>query len=223
MPELKALIFDLDGVIADTVGLHYRAWKQLFDELHVDFSRADMDRFRGIHQRQILQTYAPNLGEAQMAVCLAQKDAHYKQMLADERDQILHAPAIRLLHDARAHGLKIGLASSSISARHVLQITGIAPLFDAVADGSTVCRPKPAPDIFVWVAGALGVSPPEVAVIEDGRAGVEAARIAGMFVVGIDVNDSPYPPHLNLTLDTLDFAMLADSFGHGSLIDTRSL
>jgi beta-phosphoglucomutase-like phosphatase (HAD superfamily) len=92
-------------------------------------------------------------------------------------------------------------------------------LFDALADGHTVCRSKPAPDIFVWVAGALGVSPRDAVVIEDGGAGIEGARTAGMFTVGLDIEtDRPlaYPPHLYLTMNTLNFETIAAHYGHQS-------
>jgi beta-phosphoglucomutase len=72
-----------------------------------------------------------------------------------------------------------------MTARAVLQKTGLLDYMDAIADGSTVARSKPAPDIFVWVAGALRVRPHQAIAIEDSRAGIEAARTAGMFVVGV--------------------------------------
>jgi beta-phosphoglucomutase-like phosphatase (HAD superfamily) len=107
--------------------------------------------------------------------------------------------------------LKIGLASSSINTRHVLEIVHLQHLFDAIADGTTVCCSKPAPDIFVWVAGALGLHPSEIAVVEDGAAGVEGARLASMFVVGIGVENAV--PHVNLTMDTLSFEAVIACYG----------
>ncbi len=202
--ELKGFIFDLDGVIVNTVDLHYHAWQQMFAELDISYDHADRDRFRGVHQRQILLAKARGLSEAQIVYYLARKDSTYRRLLAEARDDILHAPVLALLHEAKAHRLRLGLASSSTNAHHVLDIVGLRPLFDAIADGSTVCRNKPAPDIFVWVAGALDLNPEAIVVVEDGGAGVEAARTAGMFTVGIDVATA----HLNVTLQTLDFSAI---------------
>ncbi len=207
--QLKAFIFDLDGVVVNTVELHFRAWQQVFADLDIPFSRADMDRFRGIHQREILLTYVHGLAEAQIAEYLARKDEYYRALLSEAREKILHEPVVNLLRDVKAHDLKVGLASSSVSARYVLEIVHLIRLFDAIADGATVRRPKPAPDIFVWVAGALGLHPGEIVVVEDGSAGVQGARNAGMFVVGVNVPDRPIAPHLNVSLAQLDFEQIA--------------
>lgn len=210
--ELKALIFDLDGVIVNTVDLHYQAWKHLFDELAIPFDRQQMEQFRGVHQRDILLTLTENLSEAQIARALARKSDLYQQALQTAAPEILNQPAITLLHAAKAQGLKIGLASSSTHAWQVLTLVDLLDQFDAIADGSTVCRSKPAPDIFVWVAGALGLRPPQIAVIEDGVAGIEGARTAGMFAVGLNVAPSRLPPHLNLSPSDLRLEVIRDQF-----------
>jgi beta-phosphoglucomutase len=216
MKTLKALIFDLDGVIVNTVDLHYRAWWQVFSEIGVDFRREDMERLRGIHRRQILESVADGyrFSETETADFLLRKDDLYKQFLREVRVDILHVPVVTLLHEGKAHGLKIGLASSSINAHHVLEIVQLRHLFDAAADGNTVCRSKPAPDIFVWTAGALGVTPREVVVVEDGSAGVQGALSAGMFVVGIDVAEPA--PHLNVAMSDLRFDQIAAAYARGS-------
>jgi len=210
MPQLKALIFDLDGVLVNTVDLHYRAWRQLFAELGVAFEPSDMDRLRGVHRRQILLSCVGGLSEAQIEAYLARKDALYKRNLHDaDEAAILQTPVIDVLRAGKACGLKIGLASSSVNAHYVLERLRLKPLFDAIADGATVCRSKPAPDIFVWVAGALNVSPEECAVIEDGSAGIQAARAAGMFVVGLDVPDGA---HLGVALRDVRFEDIANAY-----------
>jgi beta-phosphoglucomutase len=79
----------------------------------------------------------------------------------------------------------LAVASSSYNARAVLEKLGLTSRFDVVADGPTVARAKPFPDIFVWAAGALRVHPSECIVFEDAEAGVIAGRDAGMVVVGV--------------------------------------
>jgi beta-phosphoglucomutase len=209
---LKGFIFDLDGVIVNTVDLHYHAWKCVFDELDVPFDQRAMDRFRGVHQRQILLSLAADLSEAQVSLYLAQKGSFYQQALLEAAPRILNTPVVNLLYAAKAHGLKVGLASSSINARLVLTLVHLIDQFDAIADGTTVCRSKPAPDIFVWVAGALNINPAEIVVVEDGVAGIEAAQTAGMFAVGINVADSLYQPNINCAMDDLSFEMIHTQF-----------
>ena len=209
---LKGFIFDLDGVIVNTVDLHYRAWKTLFDELGIPFDRQMMDHFRGVHQRDIMLSLAEGLEETQVSLFLARKKSLYQQALLDAASSILNMPVVNLVHEAKAHGLKVGLASSSINARFVLTLVHLLDQFDAIADGATVCRSKPAPDIFVWVAGALGLHPAEIVVVEDGAAGIEAARTAGMFAVSIDVAESDCPPHINFAMDELSFEFILMHF-----------
>jgi beta-phosphoglucomutase-like phosphatase (HAD superfamily) len=152
----RAFIFDLDGVVVNTVDLHYRAWKHLFDDLGIPFTRRDMDKMRGVHRRDIILKYTSGLNEAQIAACMVQKDTLYKRALAEASREIAHAPVVELIHEAKRRGVRVGLASSSVNARIVLDRVGLLSIFDALADGNTVSRSKPAPDIFVWVAGALG-------------------------------------------------------------------
>jgi kojibiose phosphorylase len=79
----------------------------------------------------------------------------------------------------------LGLASASKNARDVIKNLGIAELMDAIGDGNSVSNPKPAPDLFVWVAGRLDVPPVQGAVFEDAEAGIEAALAGGMYAVGL--------------------------------------
>jgi beta-phosphoglucomutase len=211
----RAFIFDLDGVVVNTVDLHYSAWKHLFDDLGVPFTHRDMNQIRGVHRRDILLQYTSGLNEAQIAACMAQKDTLYKRALAEASREIAHAPVVELIHEAKRRGVRVGLASSSVNARIVLDRVGLLAVFDALADGNTVSRSKPAPDIFVWVAGALGVSPAESVVFEDGSAGIEGARTAGMYVVGLDVEtDRPLvlPPHLSLSMSEVRFETVAAQY-----------
>jgi kojibiose phosphorylase len=89
------------------------------------------------------------------------------------------------LQDSRQHRIALGLASASKNTREVINRLGIANLMDAIGDGYSVSNTKPAPDLFIWVAGRLGVSPAQTVVFEDAEAGIDAALAGGMFAVGI--------------------------------------
>jgi HAD superfamily hydrolase (TIGR01509 family) len=102
----------------------------------------------------------------------------------------------RFIAEARALGIRIGLGSASKNARDVLHNLAIAEQFDAVGDGYSVSRSKPAPDLFVWVAGRLDVPPAEAVVFEDAEAGIEAALTAGMYAVGIGPAERVGAAHL---------------------------
>jgi HAD superfamily hydrolase (TIGR01509 family) len=99
--------------------------------------------------------------------------------------------SVRYVRAVRAAGLRTAVVSSSANTADVLEVTGLAPLFDARVDGLVIreqgLRGKPAPDSFLAGAAALGAGPPEAAVFEDAVSGVEAGRAGGFAdVVGVD-------------------------------------
>ncbi|PJF36768.1 MAG: beta-phosphoglucomutase [Candidatus Thermofonsia Clade 1 bacterium] len=187
MPQISAFIFDLDGVITDTAEYHYRAWKRLADEEGLPFSREDNEALRGVSRRESLLRLLKGkvLPEAQMEEYMARKNAYYRAFLTQITAADLLEGVADFLAQARAHGLKLGIGSASKNARDVLNGLGITDQFDAIGDGYSVSRTKPAPDLFVWVAGRLGVPPAECVVFEDAEAGIAAARECGMYSVGI--------------------------------------
>jgi len=187
MPKISAFIFDLDGVITDTAEYHYRAWKRLADEEGLPFNRADNEALRGVSRRESLLRLLKGkvLPEPQMEAYMARKNEYYRAFLAQITPADLLEGVADFLAQARAHGIKIGLGSASKNARDVLNGLGISHLFEAVGDGYSVSRAKPAPDLFIWVAGRLGVPPSLCVVFEDAEAGIAAARTAGMFTVGL--------------------------------------
>jgi beta-phosphoglucomutase len=187
MTQPEAIIFDLDGVLADTVEFHYRAWKRIADMLDVPFGPEDINRLRGRQRRDCLLDLLSGrpVDEEQIARLMILKDEFYLADMEQMSAASLLPGVLDLVLSAKKSRLRLGVASASMTAKAVLQKTGLLDYMDAVADGSTVSRSKPAPDIFVWVAGALKVRPNRAIAFEDSGAGVEAARTAGMFVVGV--------------------------------------
>ena len=202
MAKIKALIFDLDGVLANTIQLHYLAWKYLADQHNIPFSEDDIDRFRGIQRREfVIELFAPiPLTPAQVEDYASLKNTVYVDALRQAPADALLVPNAReLIAQAQRAGLQVGVASSSTNAISTLIHTDLYDLVDVVADGNTVARSKPEPDIFLWTAGALRVHPCEAIVFEDAYAGITAARTAGMFAVGIGRHDLLQHAHLVAT------------------------
>ncbi len=185
--QLKAFIFDLDGVITDTAEYHYRAWQRLADEEGFPFDRAVNEKLRGISRRASLDIILAGrtLPEDQVLALMARKNDYYVEMLEQVSSADLLPGALELLHEARAAGIKTALGSASRNAWTVIQRLGIADLFDAISDGASVERTKPAPDLFLHAAAQLGVPPDQCVVFEDAEAGILAARAAGMRTVGL--------------------------------------
>lgn len=185
---IKAIIFDLDGVLISTDELHYRAWKALADRLGIPFDRAQNDRCRGISRMDSLEIVlerSPKQYTHEEKLALAdEKNNAYRAMLgaltpSDVPDDV--APTLKLL---RERGYRLALASASRNAPLILERTGLGAYLDAVADGNCVTRSKPDPEVFLVAAEKLGISPAECAAVDDAVAGIDAAHAAGMFAVG---------------------------------------
>jgi HAD superfamily hydrolase (TIGR01509 family) len=123
--------------------------------------------------------------EAQMQEMMERKNRYYQELLTQVTPADLLPGVSNVLQAARAADLKIAIGSASKNAREVAQRLHIMPYIDALADGYSVVRPKPAPDLFVYAAGLLHVCVNACVVFEDAAAGVEAARVAGMYTVGL--------------------------------------
>jgi len=186
---LKAIILDLDGVITDTAEYHYLAWKRLADEEGVPFDRQANEALRGVSRRASLEIllgeHIARYTEEQIQEMMARKNAYYIAMLDSITPADFLPGARELLQAIKAHGLKIAIGSASRNTMTVLTRLGISDFFDGISDGYCVVRAKPAPDVFVYAAGLVGVPVIQCAVIEDAESGVEAALTAGMTAVGV--------------------------------------
>jgi len=113
------------------------------------------------------------------------KNGYYLKAIEQLGPQDLFPGVQRVLNEARACGLKIGLASASRNAATLVQKLGIADDFDVIMDANQIRRGKPDPEIFLAAAAALGVPPAQCIGIEDAAAGIDAIHAAGMSAIGI--------------------------------------
>ena len=184
---IKAFIFDLDGVITDTAEYHYRGWKRLADEEGLPFSRAENEHLRGIPRRESLMLIVKDhiYPEEKIQEMMERKNGYYLEFIKEISPRDLLPGAKELLEEIRAAGLKNALGSASKNAGEVIERLGIRSLFDAISDGLSVERQKPAPDLFLHAASQLNLSPAQCIVVEDAAAGIEAARAGGFRSVGL--------------------------------------
>lgn len=188
--EIKAFIFDLDGVLLSTDEYHYRAWKTVADEIGVPFDRKTNDRLRGVSREAsldiILESGGVRLTDEEKRKTADKKNAIYKAML-EKLDKTAVSDDIReMLERLRKAGYKLAVGSSSRNARLILEKTELTGAFDAVADGTEIKRTKPDPEVFLLAARKLQTEPEQCAVVEDAPAGITAAKKAGMYAVGIN-------------------------------------
>lgn len=184
---IAAFIFDLDGVLTDTAEFHYRGWKRLADEEGLPFSRADNEHLRGLPRREslLLLLKGRAVPEEQLQALMERKNRYYREFIREITPRDVLPGARALLEESRAAGYQTALGSASQNAREVLERLGLVLLLDAVADGNSVARQKPAPDLFLHAAAQLGRPPAECVVVEDAAAGVAAARAGGFRCVGL--------------------------------------
>ena len=156
---LHGFIFDLDGVLTDTAEYHYQAWQRLADDLGMPFDRERNEALRGVSRRRSLELLLAGrvYPEEQMLEMMERKNRYYQELLKQVTPDDLLPGARPLLDALRTAGMKIAIGSASKNAREVVQRLQIAPCIDAMADGYSVVRPKPAPDLFVYAAGLLRV------------------------------------------------------------------
>lgn len=185
----RAAIFDLDGVLADSAVLHYAAWQRLADELGIAFDAQANEALKGVDRtgslRLLLHRGERDYDPATFAALSDRKDGFYRELLANVTAADLLPGAETLIASARRAGLKLAVASASRNAGVLLDRLGIREQLDHVADAAAIAHPKPAPDIFLACAAALGIAPNDCIGFEDAAVGVEAIVAAGMVAVGI--------------------------------------
>ncbi len=191
--NIKACIFDLDGVIVDTAKYHYLAWKRLCNELGFDFTEKQNERLKGVSRMDSLEILL-ELGKVKLSnndkeKYAALKNDWYKEMVDKmSADEILPG-VIDFLTEIRNERILIALGSASKNAVSILNKLNIANFFDVIIDGTKTTKAKPDPQVFLMGAEALGVNASECVVFEDAIAGVEAAKAGGMLCVGIGEPD----------------------------------
>ena len=189
MSEIKACIFDLDGVIVDTAGYHYQAWKRLANQLDFDFTLEDNEKLKGISRKESLELILKwgmvsktNLEKEELARL---KNSWYVEMISGMTPADVLPGALQFLKDVKTSGYKTALGSASKNAGIILNKVELTNYFDAIVDGNVVTASKPDPQVFLKGAKMLDVDPLACVVFEDAIAGVEAAKNGGMKVVGI--------------------------------------
>jgi beta-phosphoglucomutase len=186
---IKAVIFDLDGVIVDTAHYHFVAWKRLAKELGIDFNEQDNEQLKGVSRMRsleiILELGNLRLSQEEMDALATKKNQWFIDYINAMKPEEIFPGVKEMIQDIRASRIKVALASSSKNADTVLTLLNIKNLFDVIVDGTMITHTKPDPEIFLLAAKKLNLTPSECLVFEDAEAGVEAAIAAGMKCIGV--------------------------------------
>ncbi len=182
-------IFDLDGVIVDTAGYHYLAWKKLADQLGIEFSEEQNERFKGVSRKRcleiLLELGSLQVSDQQFDAWLAEKNEDYLSYINEMDSSEILPDVTKVLNYLKDRQIPMALGSASKNARPILEKVKLLPYFNTVIDGNEVSKAKPDPEVFLRAAQDLGVSPEDCVVFEDAVAGIEAANLAGMISIGI--------------------------------------
>jgi beta-phosphoglucomutase len=189
--KLKGAIFDMDGVIVNTVPLHFKAWKRMFKEYGHEFDMHDYnEKVDGIPRADGARAILAGLSEEELHEATEKKQAYFLEYLNKEEIPVFKS-TIAFIKELKKRGVKIAVISSSRNAQHILEKTGVMELLDINICCKDVPRGKPAPDIHLTAAKKIGEAPETCIAFESALLGVEAAKRANMVCVGIDRNHDP--------------------------------
>lgn len=187
---LKAVIFDLDGVIVFTDKFHYQAWKKMADSMEIYFDETINNRLRGVSRMDsleiILERYKGEpLSREKKEKLAAQKNEDYRELLSTMTPEDVTDEVRETLAEIKRRGYKIALGSSSKNAKYILERVALTHMFDAISDGNNITKSKPDPEVFVKGAEYLGEKPQDCLVVEDAEAGIDAGIAGGMKTAAI--------------------------------------
>ncbi len=186
---IKAVIFDLDGVIVSTDECHYKAWKAIADEEGIYFDRKINDRLRGVSRMAsldiVLERADKEYSIDQKNKLAERKNDLYKEFIKKLTPADILPGVVRNLDALSAEGVKIAIGSSSKNTPLILRQVGLSNRFDAVSDGNNITYSKPDPEVFLKAAEMLCIPAEECMIVEDADTGIEAGRRAGMKTLSV--------------------------------------
>ena len=210
--KTRAVIWDMDGVIADTAPYHLKAWQEVFQKRGVKFTDDDFRRHFGQRNDTIIRTtLGEGISPSQIGVIAEEKEGNYRQRV---RQNISPLPgAVKLIRSLKEHGFGVALATSAPIENIQLVMRGldIEDSFQAIVSGREVKEGKPSPQGFLLAAKKLGVEPGNCIVIEDAPAGITAAKRAGMHCLAItNTHPGSSLTEADLIVDTLEAISVND-------------
>jgi HAD superfamily hydrolase (TIGR01509 family) len=193
-PDIKAVIFDLDGLVLDTEITFVQAWRAAAQQLGFSLSQAFLHSLSGLPHAEVQQVFLQHCGADFDYARFTQLSVTYWQELVTAQSIPVKLGLFPLLHGLHERHIPYCLATNSqrADALNCLQLAGIAELFPLLISRDEVVYPKPAPDIFLKAVSILGVASQNCLVLEDSATGVAAAYAANAPCIYIP---STYPAH----------------------------
>ena len=212
---MKGVLFDLDGVIADTSVYHFQAWRKLI-KIHFNLELPDEleKQTKGVSRtdslKAILKFLNISVSQEKFNEMTTEKNNIFRNLLASLTPANILPGISELISALKKNNVKLSLASASLNGPFILEKLQLTDAFDAIADPSKVAAGKPAPDIFIAAAEAINLKPQDCVGIEDSIAGITAINKAGALSVGVgsktDLKDAKllFPKTAALNYDQIE-------------------
>jgi beta-phosphoglucomutase len=188
--KYKAVLFDLDGVIADTMPLHYEAYRQAFAKYGIHVTPLEIYMIEGMPSMEagkaIVKEKSANLSDEQVKNLINDKREIYRTLAAKDAKTFPGVP--ETLGMLRENGIRLALitGSNAKSVTGVIREVGLEGMFDAIVTGDDTSRGKPFPDPYRKGMERLGIPPDKCVVVENAPLGIQAAKAAGAgYVIGV--------------------------------------
>lgn len=186
---IRALLLDMDGVLLDSDAVHFAAWKTLLAELGHDLDAA-------VYAAQVIGRSRDDVlrallgAQADLPVLMARKGQLVQDLL--DRDGCPPMPgAAEVLDEAERRGVPVGVATASRMSEPFLRAAHLWDRLPVVRDRNDVAHGKPAPDVYLAAADALGAPPWSCVAVEDSPSGLRAAIVAGAFTCAVPTTHAP--------------------------------
>ena len=184
--QAKALIFDLDGTIANTMPNHFISWRKAVVPYGIDFNASLFMQLTGMPRTATIEKLNEMFGTKMNPEIVGKvKEDHFKILVNLTEEIEVVTDVIRKYHNILP--MSIGTGSTKNGAKKTLEVIGLKNYFDIVITADDIINHKPHPETFLKCAELMGIKPQDCVVFEDGILGMNAAEEAGMMV--IDVND----------------------------------
>lgn len=208
LDQCLALIFDMDGVVIDSNPAHREVWAKFNRRYGLETTEAMQQRMYGKRNDEIVRDFfGDHLSSQEVARRGAAKERLYRETIAGRVEQML-VPGLRaFLQEHNGAAMAVATNAEPENVALVLDQGGIRQYFRAIVDGHQVRKPKPDPEIYRLAARRLGAAEANCIVFEDSTSGVQAARAAGMRIVGLLTTED----------NLLDVNICADNFLSGNL------
>lgn len=210
--KLEAVLWDLDGVIANTGPYHFQAWQDVFQKKGVNITEEDFKRHFGQRNDTIIRsTLGEDISQDELDAIANEKEENYRRRVSHNIKPL--PGVIDLIGSLKRHEIKMAIASSAPleNIRLITRGLGIDDCFQASVYGREVAEGKPDPQVFLLAAQKLGLEPRNCVVIEDAVAGVAAAKRASMKCVAVTNSHSPKNlKEADLIVDTLEAVSVSE-------------